>query len=99
MSKTYLRITDDGFGFVVEDFHTILPTDITIEQKDYERFFELQSEGKEFRLKTSKTGTKLFDCIEEYTSEQPIIAETIGSDEHLLDLDYKISLLELGGNA
>lgn len=64
----YIRITNDKFGFVVEKIHKILETDIKITKEDYVKFFELQSEGKHFRVK-NKLGTTLFDILEEYNKK------------------------------
>lgn len=68
-NKYYLRIEDNNFGFLVEDIHTIKDRDIRISNEDYKTFFELQSKGKQFRLKDKPTGNELFDYIEEYTPE------------------------------
>ena len=68
----YLRINVDNFGFVVDDIHTILDTDIKISDEDYSRFFQLQSEGKQFRIK-KPNGTTLFEILEEYT---PVFEDT-----------------------
>lgn len=62
----YIRIENDNFGFVVDDIHTILYTDIKISDEDYNKFFKLQSEGKQFRIK-NPNGTTLFEILEEYT--------------------------------
>ena len=63
----YLRIYEDNsFGFVVSGIHTILATDILISKKDYNKFFELQSLGKQFRVVNPK-GETLFEILEEYT--------------------------------
>lgn len=62
----YIRIENEEFGFVVDDIHTILDTDIKISDEDYSRFFELQYQGKQFRIK-NPNGTTLFEILEEYT--------------------------------
>ncbi|MBC5626172.1 hypothetical protein H8S10_11960 [Clostridium sp. NSJ-49] len=68
MNKYYLRIENDKFGFVVEGIHEIdETTDYAVTQEEYNKFFELQSEGKQFRVKADATGVTLFDLIEEYT--------------------------------
>ena len=64
----YIRIENDKFGFVVDDIHTILDADIKIRNEDYSRFFQLQSEGKQFRVK-NKSGKTLFEILEEYIPE------------------------------
>ena len=70
LNKYYLRIENDKFGFVVEGIHEIdETTDYAVTQEEYNKFFELQSEGKQFRVKADATGTSLFDLIEEYIPE------------------------------
>lgn len=61
----YIRIENEQFSFVVDDIHNILNTDIKISNEDYEKFFELQSQGKQFRIKNKK-GLSLFEILEEY---------------------------------
>lgn len=68
----YIRIENDNFGFVVDDIHTILDTDIKISDEDYSRFFDLQYQGKQFRIKNPNR-TTLFEIVEEYT---PILEDT-----------------------
>ena len=66
----YLRLEkDNSFGFVVSGIHTILATDIPISNKDYNKFFELQSQGKQFRISNPK-GESLFEILEEYVPIQ-----------------------------
>lgn len=91
----YLRIKDNSFGFVVEGMHDIVPADISITQDEYNNFFEQQTNGKQFRLKQVPTGSTLFDYVEEFTSEP--MQQVVGTDELLLDLDFRLSKLELGG--
>lgn len=70
MDKYYLRIQEQKFGFIVEGIHDIDETiDHKVSNEDYDMFFELQSEGKQFRVKADATGTSLFDLIEEYIPE------------------------------
>lgn len=69
-NKYYVRIQEDKFGFVVDGIHEIDEViDHAITQEEYDKFFELQSEGKQFRVKSTTTGETLFDLIEEYTPE------------------------------
>ena len=95
-SKYYLRIEDNSFGFVLEGIHKILDTDIEITDEDYNSFFELQSQGKQFKLKKNPTGNSLFDYIEEYIPEAIKEPQEPGTDEFMLDIEYRFSLLELG---
>lgn len=69
-TKYYLRIENEVFCFVVEGIHVINPKiDHLITKEDYDRFFDLQSHGKQFRLKAEPTGESLFDLVEEHTPE------------------------------
>lgn len=61
----YLRIENGVFGFVVEKVHEIKSTDIAIESADYLEFLDRQSKGSEFQLKSTASGTSLFDYVEE----------------------------------
>ena len=62
----YLRIYNyeiNGFGFVVDDIHDILPTDIPISKDDYDLFFK-EYNGKNFKVRNIKS-SNLFDLLEE----------------------------------
>lgn len=62
----YLRIYNyevNGFGFVVDKIHNILPTDIPILKDDYDLFFK-EYNGRDFKIKNVKS-TRLFDLLEE----------------------------------
>lgn len=61
---------DEGFGFKTDEVHEILETDIPISDEIYNRFFELQSQGKKFRIKNINGST-----FEEIFEE--VIPETI----------------------
>ena len=66
----YLRLINDTFGFINSDVNAVQDTDIAITESDYNRFFKLQSQGKQFRLKAEQTETGgLFDYVEEYEPE------------------------------
>ena len=73
----YLRIIDDDFGFYDEISKE--DNDIKISDEDYNKFFEEQSNGKQYRLKETRQSDNsggLFDYVEEYTQQQEnIIAE------------------------
>lgn len=64
--KYYLRIEDSIFLFVIEGVHDIKDTDKVITLEDYNSFFELQTKGKQFRIKENTEGNGLFDILEEY---------------------------------
>ena len=95
-NKYFLRIENKVFGFVTEDINSIKESDIPITNEDYNKFFELQSQGKQFKLKEIQTGSGLFDYIEEYTPEVIEEPREPGTEDYLLDLEYRISKLELG---
>ena len=65
----YLRIEGNKFGFVVEDIHEILDTDIPIDKMDYDSFFHQQCNGIQFKLKEKPTGNSLFGYIESFEQE------------------------------
>ena len=90
----YLRIEENNFGFVVSGIHTILTTDIPVSIEDYNKFFELQSLGKQFKIKNSK-GKTLFEILEEYTPVTEDMAITPSLDERveLLELENAEMLL------
>jgi hypothetical protein len=95
MEQFYLRLFDNNsFGFVNDSIHEILERDISITNEDHKIFFDLQSQGKQFRLKEIPTGTGLFDYLETYIPER--VSEEPGIEEFMLDTDYRLSKLELG---
>lgn len=65
----YIRIENEGFGFVTPDIHQILETDIPISDEAYNKFLELQSVGKFFKIK-NPSGATFEEIFEEYTPEQ-----------------------------
>ena len=95
-SKYYFRIENDSFGFVVDTIHEIKETDIEISIDDYNTFFEMQSQGKQFKIKENPTGTGLFDYIEEYIPEPIEVIQEPRTEDYLLGLEHRISKLELG---
>lgn len=94
MVKKYLQIENNNFCFLTDDIHNISETDIYIYDEDYNLFFELQSQGKQFKLKEKATGNGLFDYIEEYIPDS--LPQESGDDEFKLEFDYRLSKLELG---
>lgn len=95
-NKYFLRIENKIFRFVTEDINQIKESDTPIKESDYKLFFELQSQGKQFRVKENPTGTGLFDYIEEYTPEVIEKVQEPGLEEMLLDHEYRLSKVELG---
>lgn len=61
----YLIINNETFGFDDKPDNN----DIEVTNEDFDKFFTLQSQGKQFRQKTISTGTGLFDYIEEFVAE------------------------------
>ena len=88
----FLRIENNNFGFVTKEIHEIIETDILITNEDYDTFFEMQSQGKQFKLKETPTGTGLFDYIEEYAPEV-VIDNTPTQEDRLAALE--LALLEV----
>ena len=84
----YVRIQEQKFGFIVEGIHDIDETiDHKVTSEDYKTFFDLQSEGKQFRVKEAPTGETLFDLIEEYTPEPIEMPVTVSLEERIEALE------------
>ena len=84
----YVRIQEQKFGFIVEGIHDIDETiDYKVTSEDYKTFFDLQSEGKQFRVKEAPTGETLFDLIEEYTPEPIEVPVTVSLEERIEALE------------
>ena len=84
----YIRIQEQKFGFIVEGIHDIDETiDYKVTSEDYKTFFDLQSEGKQFRVKEAPTGETLFDLIEEYTPEPIEMPVTVSLEERIEALE------------
>ena len=84
----YIRIQEQKFGFIVEGIHDIDETiDHKVTNEDYKTFFDLQSEGKQFRVKEVPTGETLFDLIEEYTPEPIKMPVTVSLEERIEALE------------
>ena len=84
----YVRIQEQKFGFIVKGIHDIDETiDHAVTQEEYDMFFKLQSEGKQFRVKEAPTGETLFDLIEEYTPEPIEMPVTVSLEERIEALE------------
>ena len=92
MEQRYLRIENERIVFVVKGQHTILEGDVQITNEDYDEFFKLQRQGKQFKLKEKPTGSGLFDYIEEFVLEV-IIDNTPTTEERIKALE--MALLEV----
>lgn len=105
MKEKYLRINEDSFGFVVKGIHSLLPTDIEVSEEEYNKFFEMQSEGKQFRLKTKQEKSLgLFGYVEEFIDETQIHIpsetellqeEILKQTEYIVEMDYRLAKLEM----
>lgn len=96
-NKYYLRVNECEFGFVVDGIHEITSQDIEITNEDYNKFFEMQSQGKQFRIKDVNMpyfeGIGLFDIVEEYV---PVVEETPQvptQEERLLALEEAVLMM------
>lgn len=96
--KRYLSILnkeENQFGFK-DEADTILEADIEISEEDYLKYLDLNSQGKQFKLKEISAGSSLFEYVEEYEAEVIEEPQQAGTEDYLLDLEYRISKLELG---
>lgn len=94
MENKFLRIENDSFCFIVEGIHIIKETDIKLTQEEYDRFFELQSDGKQFKLKKEPTGQSLFDLLEEL---EPVVDPTPSMEDRLNALEMVMLEMVMGG--
>ena len=67
--------TDNGISFKDSTVNKILDNDIQISEEIYNKFFELQCQGKQFKVKNIN-GTTFEEIFEEYTSEPVTIGKT-----------------------
>lgn len=83
----YLRTENQKIEFLTDEIHEIKNTDMLLSTEEYEKFFELQSQGKQYRLKTSVTIDEndkgLFGYIEEFENES-IPSDEIKSDFEMI---------------
>lgn len=93
--KHYIRIQEDKFGFVTDDIHDIHPeTDKEISQEEYDEFFRLQQEGKQFKLRKSikDIADGLFNYLEETEPERiPVIIDPL--EERIKNLEVMLQKL------
>lgn len=81
----YLRTENNKIEFLTNEIHEIKNTDMLLSDEEYNEFFELQSQGKQYRLKEAVTYTlppSLFDYVEEFVNE-PVVAEEVVTLESL----------------
>lgn len=68
----YLRTKNKQIEFLTDEIHEIENTDMLLTEEEYRSFFEMQSQGKQYRLKEAvpvSGNLGLFDYIEEFQSE------------------------------
>lgn len=94
MDKYYLRINGSTFGFLLKGYNEIKETDIEISKEDHSRFLELQTEGKQFRVRSVPTGTTLFDYLEEYVLETTV-GDSLTLEERVVELESIFSAMKL----
>ncbi|MGJ0908840.1 hypothetical protein CF065_18920 [Clostridium sporogenes] len=66
----YICLENDSFGFKDSKINRILETDIEISEGIYNKFFEEQAEGKQFKIKN--LDGKTFDEIFEEVIPEPV---------------------------
>ena len=102
MEKIYLRILNDGkFGFMSDQIHEILNTDILISKEDHQEFLRIQSEElamfyvKDFEINKVKS---LFDIIgyTKYLPEENIANCSLkeNMEIEIINLKERIAALE-----
>ncbi|MDS0525451.1 hypothetical protein NNC19_07155 [Clostridium sp. SHJSY1] len=84
----YLRIENSSFTLVRTDWmealgDSVRDTDIPITEEDYNKFYELNSQAKQFKLKINPIGATLFDYIEEYTPNNGNVEAEATKEEKL----------------
>lgn len=78
--------SNENFGFKEDSINEISSTDVRISDELYNKFFQMQSQGKQYRLKDVNSST-FEDMFEEYIvpstpvqpSETEIMQQTIDS--------------------
>ena len=105
MSKYLRKVSGETFTFVVDGLHMIEANDIKISDSDYEVFLNLQSQGKQFRVREIPQGPGLFDHLEVYDLEPlPILPtetellqeQVLQQSEYLVEMDFRLVNMELG---
>lgn len=64
----YLFKNDMSFGFKDPEINTIVETDVLISNEIYNKFFELQAQGKQFKIRNIN-GTTFDEIFEEIIPE------------------------------
>lgn len=66
----YLSVDKENFGFKDSVINAIVETDIPISEEIYNKFFELQAQGKQFKIKNIQGAT--FEEIFEEIIPEPV---------------------------
>jgi hypothetical protein len=84
---------DNKAGFKDPSINTILDTDVPISDEFYNRYLTEESQGKEFRIANIHGTT-----FEEIFIQVPLtyLPPQVDMTDYLLDLDFRISKIELG---
>lgn len=90
----YVFKNKSGFGFKVDGIHKILDTDVPITEENYNKFFELQSQGKQFKIKDmySAIFNEIFEEVIPapiQTSQQPTVQDL---QKQIFDLTTQLVL-------
>lgn len=88
----YIYKTETGFGF------TDIPMDgvVPISQENYNRFFREQSQGKQFKLKDINSSV-FKEIFEEYIPEVVETEPVKTIEDYTLELDFRLTMLEIMG--
>ena len=73
-----------GFGFKADEINEILDTDVLISDENYNKFFELQSSGKQLKIKDIN-GVTFDEIFEEVVPIPPTREEEIKMELEELD--------------
>lgn len=90
----YIFFENDKFGFKTDEVHEILDTDVSITEENYNKFFELQSQGKQFKIKNIHgiTFEEIFEEImPESVSKEPSELEKLKQE----NIEIKLALAEM----
>lgn len=88
----YLTIIDGNVGFKHPTLSNILPTDVEISDENYSKFFELQAQGINHKLKNIN-GLTFDDIFEKITAPLPsdVEIEVAGIMAKLQELDLVLT--------
>lgn len=81
----YLRTENEKIEFLVDGIHDIKETDMLVSDEDYDKFFEMQSQGKQYRIK-NHIGSTLFEVLEEYTPEIEELTQSTTLEDRVMSM-------------